>query len=287
MYKLKFIILSLGCLLLAPKVYAQTCATAPSCAALGYTQTAAECSGKAMVKCPFDNAQVFCGVSKSCNDLGYTMTAAQCTGRKTIPCPYDTTKVVCDASNMVGEIRLWPSATAPKGWKICDGSSLLKTSYSALFSVIGTTYGGSGNYFYLPNLKGRVPVGVGYVYGGTSYTYTLGETGGQNFVQLTSDQIPDHKHIMAWGEANGDGATWGTSGSGAQGSNKTDWDNYRYMTSYMYSRSGYRSAPSSSTSGWGSAGSCDSYRTYGCSTSYHENRPPYLVLNYIIYTGVY
>ena len=168
---------------------AQTCAQAPSCFQLGYTQTASECSGKAMLFCPFNSKEVFCGVSKSCENLGYIMTTAQCTGRKYIPCPYDANKVVCDMSAMIGEIRLWPTATAPKGWKICDGSSLSTTTYSVLYAVIGTTYGGSSTNFYLPNFKGRVPVGVGYA---TQYTYTLAEKGGENFVQLTSDQIPDH-----------------------------------------------------------------------------------------------
>ena len=276
-------------LVTAAEASAQTCTEAPGCAELGYTQTASECSGKAMVKCPFDSAKVFCGVSKSCDELGYTMTAAQCSGRKYVTCPYDTSKVVCDTSAIIGEIRLWPTATAPKGWKICDGSSLSTTTYSALYAVIGTTYGGYSGYFYLPNLKGRVPVGVGYA---TQYTYALAETGGANFVQLTSDQIPDHKHIVPWGEATSSFSAsvarpWGSYGSNKSGAQKNDTDNVWHISSYMYGRTGYRNYPSSKTSGWGSAGTCDSGQTYACSTSYHENRMPFLALNYIIYTGVY
>ena len=265
---------------------AQTCAQAPSCSQLGYTQTASECSGKAMLFCPFDSTKVFCGVSKSCENLGYTMTTTQCTGRKYITCPYDATKVVCDMSAMIGEIRLWPTATAPKGWKICDGSSLSSTTYSALYAVIGTTYGGSSTNFYLPNFKGRVPVGVGYA---TQYTYTLAEKGGENFVQLTSDQIPDHKHIMPWGEAHDATANypWGYWATSKPGSGDSDGDNKWYYSSYVVNRTGSRSYPTSSTSGWGTAGTCSNDRTYACSISYHENRMPYLVVNYIIYTGVY
>ena len=276
-------------LVTAAEASAQTCTEAPGCAELGYTQTASECSGKAMVKCPFDSAKVFCGVSKSCDELGYTMTAAQCSGRKYVTCPYDAAKVVCDTSAIIGEIRLWPTATAPKGWKICDGSSLSTTTYSALYAVIGTTYGCSGSNFSLPNLKGRVPVGVGYSYAGTGYTYALAETGGANFVQLTSDQIPDHKHLMPWGENDSSSSyyPWSYSGSGKRGSAKSDNDNRWYYTSYMTSRSGYRSYPSSKTSSWGSYGTCDNDRTNSCSTTYHENRMPFLALNYIIYTGVY
>ena len=273
-------------LVTAAEASAQTCTEAPGCAELGYTQTASECSGKAMVKCPFDSAKVFCGVSKSCDELGYTMTAAQCSGRKYVTCPYDTSKVVCDTSAIIGEIRLWPTATAPKGWKICDGSSLSTTTYSALYAVIGTTYGGYSGYFYLPNLKGRVPVGVGYA---TQYTYALAETGGTNFVQLTSDQIPDHKHIVPWGETYDEsgGYPWGRWGTSKFGSGDSDTDNKWQISSYMYGRAGYRTYPSSKTSGWGSAGTCDSGQAYACSTTYHENRMPFLALNYIIYTGVY
>ena len=276
-------------LVTAAEASAQTCTEAPGCAELGYTQTASECSGKAMVKCPFDSAKVFCGVSKSCDELGYTMTTAQCSGRKYVTCPYDTSKVVCDTGAIIGEIRLWAGSSAPKGWKICDGTSLSTTTYSALYKVIGTTYGGSGSNFSLPNLKGRVPVGGGYSYAGTGYTYALAETGGANFVQLTSDQIPDHKHIVPWGEAHSNTSyyPWGTWGTSKYGSGDSDGDNKWYLSSYMYGRTGYRSYPSSKTSGWGSAGTCDSGQTYSCSTTYHENRMPFLALNYIIYTGVY
>ncbi|MBE6458461.1 MAG: hypothetical protein E7010_01455, partial [Alphaproteobacteria bacterium] len=271
---------------------AQTCAQAPSCSQLGYTQTASECSGKAMLFCPFNSENVFCGVSKSCENLGYTMTTTQCTGRKYITCPYDATKVVCDMSAMIGEIRLWPTATAPKGWAICDGTYRNITAYKALYDVIGTTYGSGSGTFALPNFKGRVPVGVGYA---TQYTYTLAEKGGANFVELTSDQIPDHKHIMPWGEATNRTdygyAHWGVSPNlgwdGYIGSNKTDYDNYWFLSSYMYGRIGYRSYPTSADSGWGTAGTCSNERTSTCTTTPHENRMPYLAVNYIIYTGVY
>ncbi|MBS4773597.1 MAG: tail fiber protein [Proteobacteria bacterium] len=265
---------------------AQTCSQAPSCSQLGFTNSASDCVGADMVKCPFDNSKVFCRQSKSCAELGYDKTTTQCSGKKTFVCPGDATKVACDDSAMIGEIKLWPAATAPKGWKLCDGSSLSATTYSKLYAVIGTTYGGSSSYFSLPNLKGRVPVGVGYA---TQYTYKLAETGGQNFVQLSSDQIPDHKHIVPWGETHSNTSyyPWGTWGTGKYGSGDSDGDNKWYIASYMYGRSGYRSYPTSSTSGWGSSGSCSNDRTYSCSTTSHENRMPFLTLNYIIYTGVY
>ena len=273
-------------LVTAAEASAQTCTEAPGCAELGYTSAVSDCVGSDMVYCPFDNTKVFCRQTKSCEELGYDKTTTQCSGKKTFVCPGDASKVSCDGGAMVGEIKLWAGSTVPKGWLRCEGQSLSTTTYSALYAVIGTTYGGYSGYFYLPNLKGRVPVGVGYA---TQYTYALAETGGANFVQLTSDQIPDHKHIVPWGEAHSNTSyyPWGTWGTSKYGSGDSDGDNKWYLSSYMYGRTGYRSYPSSKTSGWGSAGTCDSGQTYSCSTTYHENRMPFLALNYIIYTGVY
>ena len=249
---------SAAAILAAGGALAQQCVQAPSCAELGYTKSASECSGKTVLYCPFDKTKAYCADDVDC-------------GEKAI----------------VGEIRLWPSATPPAGWKICDGSALDKNTYSALYNVIGTTYGGSGNNFYLPNFKGRVPVGVGQVYGGSTYTYTLAETGGENFVQLSSDQIPDHKHIMPWGEKYTSEyfAPWGSTTMGNRGSGEYDKDNKWYYSSYMVSRASYRKAPTKKGEYWTTSASCASDRTSSCATSYHENRMPFLVINYIIYVG--
>lgn len=62
----------------------------------------------------------------------------------------------------ISEIRMWAANFAPKGWAFCDGSTISIASNTALFSLIGTTYGGDGvTTFKLPDLRGRVPVGVG------------------------------------------------------------------------------------------------------------------------------
>ena len=268
-------------LVTAAEASAQSCTTAPSCAELGYTATS--CYVGPSLKCPFDKSKLFCVYNTNCQSLGYNKTINQCAAQGYIPCPFNASYVYC-STPAIGEIKLWPTATAPKGWKLCDGSSLSTTTYKDLYAVIGTTYGGYGSYFYLPNLKGRVAVGAGYA---TQYTYTLAETGGTNFVQLSSDQIPDHKHLTPYSESH-TGVPWGYYGSGKWGSHGgADTDNRWYYTSYMTSRSGYRNYPSSKTSSWGSYGTCDSDRTYSCSTTYHENRMPFLALNYIIYTGVY
>ena len=239
-------------LVTAAEASAQTCTEAPGCAELGYTQTASECSGKAMVKCPFDSAKVFCGVSKSCDELGYTMTTAQCSGRKYVTCPYDTSKVVCDTGAIIGEIRLWAGSSAPKGWKICDGTSLSTTTYSALYAVIGTTYGGSGSYFYLPNFKGRVPVGVGYATS-SAYTYSRGSKGGEEKHTLTISEMPSHNH--GYTGAYGNGFPDGSGDTTTVGVDRS------YPRKSQY--------------------------TYAGGSAAHENRMPYLGVYYIIYTGVY
>jgi microcystin-dependent protein len=91
-----------------------------------------------------------------------------------------------------GVVNIWAGATAPTGWLLCDGSSKVREDYASLFSAIGTTYGSADStHFNLPNLKGRVPVGLDSTQ--TEFD-TLGETGGAKTVTLTSAQMPVHSH---------------------------------------------------------------------------------------------
>lgn len=94
-----------------------------------------------------------------------------------------------------GMITMYGGSTAPDGWLICNGSAVSRTTYSRLFSAIGTTYG-SGNgstTFNLPNIKGRVPVGLD-----TSQTEfnSLGKTGGEKKHTLTINEMPSHNHDL-------------------------------------------------------------------------------------------
>jgi microcystin-dependent protein len=93
----------------------------------------------------------------------------------------------------VGSITQFAGASAPTGWLICEGQTVSRSVYSALFSVVGTTYGaGDGSTtFVLPNLKGRIPVGRDSAQ--TEFD-VLGETGGAKTHTLTSAQIPNHNH---------------------------------------------------------------------------------------------
>lgn len=88
----------------------------------------------------------------------------------------------------IGEIRLWPVVWAPKNWAFCAGQTMHITENQALFSLIGTTYGGDGRVtFKLPDLTGRVPVGV------SSFPH-LGEQFGDKTVTLTQNNLPAHNH---------------------------------------------------------------------------------------------
>jgi microcystin-dependent protein len=94
----------------------------------------------------------------------------------------------------VGSLNAYVGSAAPAGWLLCDGEPVSQTTYSALFAIIGTAYNtgseGSGN-FRLPNLKGRVPVGLD---ASQSEFDARGETGGSKTHLLTDAQMPYHRH---------------------------------------------------------------------------------------------
>jgi microcystin-dependent protein len=88
---------------------------------------------------------------------------------------------------------------APQNWAFCDGSLLPISEYDALFALIGTTYGGDGqSTFALPDLRGRVPVGVGQG-PGLPNNVVIGESGGSENVTLISNNLPAHNHNVSIG----------------------------------------------------------------------------------------
>ena len=91
----------------------------------------------------------------------------------------------------VGQIVPWSLSWAPRGWAICDGSSLSVASYDTLYDVIGFTYGGEegGTKFRLPDLRGRCPVGVD-----AKWPYYRGSYDGTDTMYLGPDNLPSHKH---------------------------------------------------------------------------------------------
>lgn len=161
----------------------------------------------------------------------------------------------------LAEVRIFGGTFAPYGWALCNGQLMPISQNAALFSLLGTTYGGDGrSTFALPNLQGSIPMQQGQG-PGLSQRY-LGENGGEASVTLLPSEMAMHTHT-AMGNASVGGnnsptnAVWGTAMVGRQGTN-------------LYSTA----APNLMMNG-------QSVGTTGGNQP-HNNLPPYLVLNYII-----
>ncbi|MBG9388416.1 phage tail protein [Caenimonas aquaedulcis] len=97
------------------------------------------------------------------------------------------------ADPFISEIRIFPFNYAPQGWAWCDGQMLPPSQNTALFALIGTTYGGDGkSTFALPNLQGKVPMHAGQ--GPGLSQHPLGESGGSETVTLLQSEMPVHSH---------------------------------------------------------------------------------------------
>lgn len=95
----------------------------------------------------------------------------------------------------VAEIRIFPFNFAPRGWAFCDGQLLATSQNSALFALLGTSYGGDGEAnFALPNLQGCAALGQGQ--GPGLSNYAIGQEGGSDTVTLIPTEIPIHSHAM-------------------------------------------------------------------------------------------
>ena len=162
----------------------------------------------------------------------------------------------------IGQITLFGGTFAPLGWAFCDGQLLPISQYDALFSLIGTIYGGDGQTnFALPDLRSRVPIHQGQ--GAGLSNRVIGQTGGQEQVTLTIGQIPSHTHQPAasavGGTANQPGGNVWAATTGA-----------RQFAAVANA--------SMNAAAIGSAGQNQA----------HENRPPYQAVNYIIAVeGIY
>jgi microcystin-dependent protein len=111
------------------------------------------------------------------------------------------------ADPFVAEIRIFPFNFAPKGWAFCNGQLLPISQNTALFSLLGTTYGGDGkSTFALPNMQGSSPMHPGQGQGLS--LRDLGEMGGSEFVTLISSEMPTHAHFVGRAKAaSGDSTT--------------------------------------------------------------------------------
>jgi microcystin-dependent protein len=157
----------------------------------------------------------------------------------------------------ISEIKLFAFNFPPRGWAPCNGQILPIASNQALFSLLGTTYGGNGQTtFGLPNLQGRVPIHFGNYFGGGNYS--LGQVGGQENVTLITPQIPVHTHFV-------------------QASNTAAADTYPTTTNLW--------AKGSSHSGFATtANNTMNPAAIGNSggSQPHNNQSPYLVVNFCI-----
>ncbi|MBC8032037.1 MAG: phage tail protein [Pyrinomonadaceae bacterium] len=101
------------------------------------------------------------------------------------------------AEPFLSEIRIMSFGFAPKGWAMCNGQLLPINQNQALFSLLGTTFGGDGRVnFALPDLRGRVPIEVGN-------GHTLGEKGGEQAHTLSMSEMPQHAHLATATSTNG------------------------------------------------------------------------------------
>jgi len=120
------------------------------------------------------------------------------------------------ATPFVGEIRLFAGNFAPQGWAFCNGQLMSIAENTALFSLLGTQFGGNGtSTFALPDLRSRIPVHQGTGHGDS---YTMGQVGGEENVTLTGNQMPVHTHRPQAQSAAGNqqspaGGVWAASSS--------------------------------------------------------------------------
>jgi microcystin-dependent protein len=168
----------------------------------------------------------------------------------------------------IGEIRLVGFNFPPVGWALCNGQLVSISDNSALFALLGTTYGGDGvNTFALPNLNSRVAVGAnGGSTGPGLSTYQLGQIGGAETVTLTSAQLPVHNHPLAGTIM---GATAGTASNDPAGRVPGPAQQNRYAPT----------APAAATLAPGAVTVTAAANSGGQA---HSNLPPVLALNYII-----
>ena len=181
--------------------------------------------------------------------------------------------------NYLSEIRLFPfENVVPRGWMACNGQTLPINQNQALFSLIGTTYGGNGTTnFKLPNLNGRVLVGKGQS-PLSGANYEMGQVGGTETVTLTIANMPAHTHVVNTGNT---------------------YELFPPLTNFI----GNPNVPTSDTQTKKNANTVNFYNdgttgtmvqlpadtvTSAGGSAPHENRMPFLVMTYCIATqGIY
>jgi microcystin-dependent protein len=170
------------------------------------------------------------------------------------------TTAFVQAAGLVGEIKMWGTASAPTGYLLCDGSSVSTTTYAALFAVIGYTFGGSGASFTLPDYRGRMPIGV-------SGSYALAATGGSANATLVSHTHTATSVVTDPGHFHNSTNNGATNGFGAGAALTNAFNSPGLATASAVT--GISVATTNSTEG---------------SSATNANLPPYLAINFIIKT---
>jgi microcystin-dependent protein len=155
------------------------------------------------------------------------------------------------AQPFLAEIRLTSFGFAPKGWALCDGQLMAINQNQALFSLLGTSYGGDGRVtFALPKLQGRFPLAF-------NNSFSLGQAAGEERHTLVIAEIPNHTHLYS-----------GSSDAPSQASPVNGfWPSGGSLTPYEPTANSNMAPNAIGNTG---------------ASQPHENRPPYLVMNYII-----
>ncbi|MDQ1708522.1 MAG: hypothetical protein QOJ88_1733 [Pyrinomonadaceae bacterium] len=161
------------------------------------------------------------------------------------------------AEPFMSEIRIFSFNFAPKGWALCNGQLLPINQNQALFSLLGTTYGGNGQTnFALPNLQTKAPIHVGS-------GHTLGEVGGEQAHTVSIAELPTHTHDLSSNTA----VTSATANASVNSPNGAYWANFG-KTAYSTGQGDSAMSPQAITNVGGSQA--------------HLNMQPFLVLNFCI-----
>jgi len=173
-------------------------------------------------------------------------------------------------------ILLWPCNFAPNGWAFCMGNILSIAQNTALFSLLGTTYGGDGiSTFALPDFRGRVPVGAGQ--GPGLSPYVIGKVNGSETVNLITNQIPAHNHTAS--------LTFTVSASNVQATNNVPAASNSLAAVYDIGNgnpiAGYIASAPNTPLNVGPGTATGTTALTGGNLP-HNNMQPFLVVNYII-----
>jgi microcystin-dependent protein len=173
-----------------------------------------------------------------------------------------------------GVIEMFAGSVAPIGWLICDGSIVSRVAFSDLFKVIGTTYGvgNSNSTFTLPDMRGRLPIGVGS--GSSLTTRTLAATFGAETATLAETNLPSHTHTATVGTESVNHTHTGTSGG-----ESTNHNHYFSHTAGTTGSYGLMDSGTASSSGQPNTGGIQQNHTHATTTGTESANHTHSVTN--------